>query len=113
MLMLNACTKCVLSCVRLFATPWTVAHHAPLSMELSKQEYWSRLLFPSPANLHNSSGTKTASPALAADSLPLSHLKRCLLETLFIYQSNHSNPVIRFAFENNKEAKSIFKKHII
>ena len=29
-------------------TPWTVAHQAPLSMEFSRQEYWSRLPFPSP-----------------------------------------------------------------
>ena len=34
--------------VQLFATTWTVAHQAPLSMEFSRQEYWSRLLFPSP-----------------------------------------------------------------
>ena len=32
----------------LFATPWTVAYKAPLSMEFSRQEYWSRLPFPSP-----------------------------------------------------------------
>ena len=37
--------------VRLFATPWTVAHQAPLSMGFSRQEYWSGLLFPSPGNL--------------------------------------------------------------
>jgi len=29
-------------------TPWTVAHHAPLCMEFSRQEYWSGLPFPSP-----------------------------------------------------------------
>ena len=34
-----------LSCVQLFATPWTVAHQAPLSMQFSRQEYWSRLSF--------------------------------------------------------------------
>ena len=34
--------------VRLFATPWTVAHQVPLSMGLSRQEYWSGLPFPSP-----------------------------------------------------------------
>ena len=33
----------VLSCVQLFATPWTVAHQAPLSMGFSRQEYWSEL----------------------------------------------------------------------
>ena len=31
-----------------FATPWTVIHQAPLSMEFSRQEYWSGLPFPSP-----------------------------------------------------------------
>ena len=34
--------------VRLFETPWTVAFLAPLSMEFSRQEYWSRLPFPNP-----------------------------------------------------------------
>ena len=37
-----------LSRVRLFATPWTVAYQAPLSMGFSRQEYWSGLPFPSP-----------------------------------------------------------------
>ena len=36
-----------LSCVRLFATPWTVAYQAPLSMGFSRQEYWTGLPFPS------------------------------------------------------------------
>ena len=36
------------SCVRLCATPWTAAHQAPLSLGFSRQEYWSRLPFPSP-----------------------------------------------------------------
>ena len=35
------------SCFRLFATPWTVSRQAPLSMEYSRQEYWSGLPFPS------------------------------------------------------------------
>ena len=34
--------------VWLFVTPWTVAHQAPLSVEFSRQEYWSGLPFPSP-----------------------------------------------------------------
>ena len=37
-----------LSRVRLFATPWTVAYHAPPSMGFSRQEYWTGLPFPSP-----------------------------------------------------------------
>ena len=39
---------CVLSLVQLFATPWTVACQAPLSMEFSRQEYWRGLPCPSP-----------------------------------------------------------------
>ena len=34
--------------VQLFATPWTVAYQAPLSMEFSRQECWGGLPFPSP-----------------------------------------------------------------
>ena len=41
----------VLSHVQLFATPWTVAHQAPLSMGFSRQEYWSGLLCPLPGDL--------------------------------------------------------------
>ena len=40
-----------LSCVRLIATPRTLAHQAPLPMELSRQEYWSGLPFLSSGNL--------------------------------------------------------------
>ena len=39
--------------VQLFATPWTVAHQAPLSMGFSRQEYWRGLTFPSPGDLPN------------------------------------------------------------
>ena len=59
-----------LSRVRLFATLWTVAFQAPLSMGLSRQEYWSGLPFPSPGDLPNQ-GIEPGSPALQAD--PLSH----------------------------------------
>ena len=41
---------CMLSCVRLFVTPWTVAHQAPLSTEFSRQEYWNQLPFPPPGD---------------------------------------------------------------
>ena len=39
--------------VRLFATPWTVACQAPLSVGFSRQKYWSGLPFPSPGDLLN------------------------------------------------------------
>ena len=50
--------------VRLFATPWTVAHQAPLSMGFFRQEYWSGLPFPSPGDLPDP-GVESASPVLA------------------------------------------------
>ena len=58
--------------VRLFVTLWTVAHQAPPSMGFSRQEYWSGLPIPSPGGLPDP-GIKPVSPALQADSLPLSH----------------------------------------
>ena len=58
----------LLSRVRLFATPWTVAYQAPPSMRFSRQEYWSGLPFPSPGDLPDP-GIKPGSPALEADAL--------------------------------------------
>ena len=55
------------------ATHGLVAHQAPLSMGFSRQEYWRGLPFPAPGDLPNP-GIEPASPALQADSLPLSHL---------------------------------------
>ena len=50
------------------ATPWTVAHQAPLCMGFSRQEYWSRLPCPPPGDLPNP-GIEPRSPTLQADSL--------------------------------------------
>ena len=58
-----------LSCVRLFATPGTVAYQAPPSMGFSRQECWSGLPFPSPGDLLDP-GIEPVSPALQADALP-------------------------------------------
>ena len=59
----------LLNRVRLFVTPWIIAHQAPLSIGLSRREYWSGLPFPSPQELPNP-GTEPGSPALQTDSLP-------------------------------------------
>ena len=58
-----------LSRVRLFATPWTVAQQATLSMGFYRQEYQSGLPFPSSEDLPNP-GIKPGSSALQADTLP-------------------------------------------
>ena len=51
--------------VRLFATPWTAARQAPLSMEFSRQEYWSGLPCPSPGDLSNPGTEPISLPYLA------------------------------------------------
>ena len=51
--LLCACLLNCFSCVLRFATLWTVACQAPLSMGLSRQEYWRGLPCPSPGNLPN------------------------------------------------------------
>ena len=53
--------------VQLFVTPWIIARQASLSLEFSRQEYWSWLPFPSPGDLPNP-GIETGCPALQADS---------------------------------------------
>ena len=55
--------------VQLFATPWTVAQQALLSMEFSRQEYWSGLPFPTPGDLADP-GIEPRFPTLQVDSLP-------------------------------------------
>ena len=60
-------TKCyLLSRVWFFATPWTIACQASLSMEFSQQEYWSGLPFPSPGDLPN--------PGIEPGSLHCGHI---------------------------------------
>ena len=53
----------LLSHVRLFGTPWTVARQAPLSMGFSRQEYWSGLPCPPPGDFPDP-GVEPTSPAL-------------------------------------------------
>ena len=63
----NECESESRSVVSDSATPWAVAHQAPLSMGLSRQGYWSGLPFPPPGDLRDP-GTEPASlmsPALA------------------------------------------------
>ena len=66
----------VLNCILLFATPWTVAHQGPLSMEFSRQDYWSGLPFPTPGHflIQGSNPHLLSLLHWQVDSLPLSHL---------------------------------------
>ena len=62
-----------LSRVRLFVTLWTVDYQAPLSIEFSRQEFWSGLSGPPPGDLPNPGIDPTSPPskALKVDSLPI------------------------------------------
>ena len=60
---------CLTLCNPQTTDPQTVVHQGPLSMEFSRQEYWSGLSFPSPGNLPNP-GIEPRSPALQAETLP-------------------------------------------
>ena len=66
---------CILSRIRLFATPWTGARQAPLSVGFSRHERWSGLPFPPPGDLlplpePGIEPTSLASPALPGGFLP-------------------------------------------
>ena len=63
------CSDVCVCHVQLFGTPWTTTHQAPLFMGLSRQEYWSRLPFPSSEDLPHP-GIKPAAPALAGGFFP-------------------------------------------
>ena len=62
----------LLSRVRLFVTPWTVAYQATLSMGFSRQEYWNGLPFPSPGDLPDP-GIESGVPHCRQKLYPLSH----------------------------------------
>ena len=62
----NSCVLSHFGCVQLFVTLWTVASQAPLSIGFFRQEYWSRLLLPSPGDLPDS-GIEPGSPVWQAD----------------------------------------------
>ena len=62
----------LLSRVRLFATPWTVAHQAPLSMGSPRQEYWSGLPFP-PPGIFLTQGSNLCLLHWQMHPLPLNH----------------------------------------
>ena len=80
----QACVLSCFSCVRLFATPWTLAHQAPLSMEFFRQEYWIGLPFPTPG-FHPNPGIEPRSLALQADSLLLLSLGKPDLDTKCVH----------------------------
>ena len=100
----------LLSHVRLFVTPWTVAHQAPQSMGFSRQEYWCGLLFPAPGDLPDPE-IEPRSPTSQADALTsesnyytialFSHASKVLLKILqarLQQYMNHELPYVQAGF---------------
>ena len=83
---LTHCGHQSLSCVWVFAIPWTVPFQAPLSIEFPRQEYWRELSFLSSADLPDP-GIKPEYPALQADSLPSEPPRNASLIILFYMTS--------------------------
>ena len=81
--LLSVCELSCFSHVQFFATLWTLACQASLSMVFSRQEYWNGLPCPSPGDLSDP-GIEPESPALQVDSLPLWHLGSPSMLTVYI-----------------------------
>ena len=75
--------SCLVILSNSFATPWTVACQPPLSMGFPRQEYWSRLPFPSPGDL-SAPGIKSACPALVGRLFTTEPPGRPMLCTLLL-----------------------------
>ena len=90
-----------LSHVQLFATPWTVAYQVPLSMEFSRQEYWSGVPFPSPGD-HPDPGIEPRSPVLAGrffttSSTPIK-MKKPILSVFIIQRTRRLSTCLQGIF---------------
>ena len=99
-----------LSHVWLFATPWTVAYRALPSIGFSRQEYWSGLPFPSPADLPKP-GIEPKSPALQTDALPSEPQVWAQILKILNYGS-YSFYSWSLFFKNQSFFPSTFLKHL-
>ena len=83
---------CKLSGVRLFVTPWTVPHRAPLSMGFSWQEYWSRLPFPPPGDRPHPGNEPTSPlpPALAGRFFTTAPPRKSVIQSIPFVSELHS-----------------------
>ena len=87
---------------------WLLAHQAPLSLGLPRQEYWSRLPFPSPGDLHDP-GIEPGCPALQADSLLTELPGKLLFPGKYLPKgTNRKEPSLARSCENLDQVKLEF-----
>ena len=91
----------LLSRVRLFATPWTVAYQAPPSVGFSRQECWSGLPFPPPGDLPDP-GIEPGSPTLQVDALLSEPPGKLFLPAILILACASSSPAFLMMYSANK-----------
>ena len=89
----------LLSCDRLFATPWTVAYRAPPSMEFPGKSSWSQSPFPSPGHLPNP-GIKPWSPTLQADALQFAPPGRPAVIQVYAPTTNGEENEVKWFYED-------------
>ena len=102
-LYLHACS--LTHCVRLFATLWTVAHQASLSMGFLRQECWSGLPFPSSGNLPKPRIKSTSLCIWQVDSLPLLYLGRPLFYLLVLLVNDRLLKISQKLKKNSRKYK--------
>ena len=90
------------------ATPWTVVCQTPPSMGFSRQEYWSRLPFPSPGDLPNP-GIESGSPTSQVGSL-LSEPQGSRLRSI---KSGNSFIIYQFSNDNREFALIFLNKQLL
>ena len=98
----QGCVCSVAECVQLFVTPWTVVRQAPLSIEFSRQEYWSGLPFLTPEGLPDPgikptslrfsalAGRLFTTSAILGSPMPKAEALQLLSEILFVFHSTPS-----------------------
>ena len=94
---------CVLSHVRLFATPWTITLQAPLPIEFSRQEYLSALPFPSPGDLSD--------PGIKSMSLTSPALAGRFFTTSTTWEAHRLSEAL-LKKKKKKQSYSTFQKHV-
>ena len=95
--------------VQLFAIPWTVARHSPLSMGFSRQEYWSGLPFPPPGDLLNPEieSMSLISPALAGGFFTTELGSYCILKGWVLKNWCFQTVVLEKTLESSLDCKEI------